>query len=57
MREVVKHAEEQIHSAYVSACEKAGEALNPEDLDLPRWAVDLLAEAYEAQLQVDQQEP
>jgi hypothetical protein len=51
MQEAARQAEAALHRAYLAACEEAGTALDPaEELGLPTWAADMLAEAYEARL-------
>lgn len=55
VKRAVKRAEITIHTAYITACDEAGRALDPVDLGLPIWAQDMLAEPFEARLQQDQQ--
>jgi len=52
----VEEAYSLIHRAYVQACTNAGTPLDPNSLGIAQWARDLLAEAYEAQQQQEQQQ-
>jgi len=52
----VDEAYSLIHRAYVQACTNAGTPLDPNSLGIAQWARDLLAEAYEAQQQQEQQQ-
>jgi len=51
----VDEAYSLIHRAYVQACTNAGTPLDPNALGIAQWARDLLADAYEAQQQQEQQ--
>ena len=45
--------EDALLEAYFAACDREGRAVDPADLDLPSWAVSLMASAYEVALKVE----
>lgn len=53
MAAAVEQAETAIHAAYLAACDEAGRALDPHDMIVPEWVCQMLAEAYEARLDLD----
>lgn len=53
MDEIAEAASDKLHSAYWAACDARRAAVDPEELTTHSWVVELLAEAYEAALQIE----
>lgn len=45
--EAAERAADELHRLYWQACDQRRGAIDPETLDLPSWAQDMLAEAFE----------
>ncbi|OOY26317.1 hypothetical protein BMI90_18495 [Thioclava sp. L04-15] len=52
--EIAQKASEDLHAAYWAACDAKQQAIDPEQLTTEGWAVDLLAEAYDIALRIEE---
>lgn len=50
---LVQNFEESLHDFYMDECKHQGYAVNPDDLDLPDWAVDLMGESFEIAMKIE----
>ena len=50
---LVQNFEESLHDFYMDECHAKGAAVDPADLDLPDWAVDLMGESFEIAMKIE----
>jgi AMMECR1 domain-containing protein len=53
MDEIAESASDALHAAYWAACDERRAAIDPDELTTHSWVVELLAEAYEAALDAE----